>query len=160
MCGVHCSAHLSFCREVPEEEVEEKEKEVVVPGTGRVYGPNDGGSTWGVTACTCATVFSRTDRECKACYPPKGFDASLLKLPTKRERHLVSRYVSCDCFCVSQLLLCRYEDDELVQVKPERKPREVDSSSQVTEVKPKVAKFSPPLMRLEACTRHKGDEGV
>ena len=51
MCGVHCSAHLSFCREVPEEEVEEKEKEVVVPGTGRVYGPNDGGSTWGVTAC-------------------------------------------------------------------------------------------------------------
>ena len=41
MCGVHCSAHLSFCREVPEEEVEEKEKEVVVPGTGRLYGPND-----------------------------------------------------------------------------------------------------------------------
>ena len=54
MCGVHCSAHLSFCREFSEEEVEEKENEVVVQGTGKVYGPNDGGSTWGVTECTCA----------------------------------------------------------------------------------------------------------
>ena len=115
MCGVHCSAHLSFCREVPEKEVEEEEEEDV-PVTGKVYGPNDGGSTWGVTECTCAPVFSRTDRECKACYPPKGFDASLLKLPKKRERQLVSRYVSCDCFCVSQLLLCRYEDDDLVYI--------------------------------------------
>ena len=116
MCGVHCSAHLSFCREDVEEEVRDVEEEDVVPGTGKVYGPDDGGSTWGVTECTCAPTFSKKNPECKACYPPKGFDASLLKLPTKRERQHVSRYVSCDCFCVSQLLLCRYEDDDLVYI--------------------------------------------
>ena len=94
MCGVHCSAHLSFCREVSEDVVKAKEA-VEAPRTGKVYGPDDGGRTWGVTECTCAPVLSRTDRECKACYPLKGFDASLHKLPTKRERQVVSRYVSC-----------------------------------------------------------------
>ena len=49
---MHCSAHLSFCREVSEDVVKAKEA-VEAPRTGKVYGPDDGGSTWGVTACTC-----------------------------------------------------------------------------------------------------------